>query len=97
MAREQGVNVLVDLAAQQTPWVFSGITVRTISLKDARERDALKRFLKATIEGNYVALTDPTRAKAVLTKELHNTTPKTIDIAYDDFSKQIAAQYSSRR
>ncbi len=88
LAREQGVNVLVDLAAEQTPWVFSGITVRTSSLKDARERDALKRFLKATIEGNYLALTDPARAKAALTKELHNTTPKTIDIAYDDFSKQ---------
>ena len=88
LAREQNVNILVDLAAEQTPWVFSGITVRTSSLKDPRERDALKRFLKATIEGNYLALTDPARAKAVLTKELHNTTPKTIDIAYVDFEKQ---------
>jgi NitT/TauT family transport system substrate-binding protein len=87
-AREQGVNVLVDLAAQQTPWVFSGITVRTASLKDARERDALKHFLKATIEGNYLALTDPARAKAVLGKELRNMTPRTLDIAYDDFAKQ---------
>jgi ABC-type nitrate/sulfonate/bicarbonate transport system substrate-binding protein len=88
LAREQGVNVLVDLAAEQTPWVFSGITVRTDSLKDPRERDQLKRFLKATIEGNYVALTDAKRAKEALTKELHNTTPRTIDIAYDDFAKQ---------
>src|SRR5438132_2574810 len=87
-AREQGVNVLVDLAAEQTPWLFSGITVRTSSLKDARERENLKRFLKATIEGNYLALTNAARAKAVLTKELHNTTPRIIDIAYDDFVKQ---------
>src|SRR5947209_12615971 len=28
IAREQGGNVLIDLAAEQTPWVFSGITVR---------------------------------------------------------------------
>jgi NitT/TauT family transport system substrate-binding protein len=88
MARQQGVNVLMDLAAEQTPWVFSGITVRTASLKDARERDRLKRFLKATIEGNYAALTDAKRAKEVLGNELHNTTEMTIDIAYDDFAKQ---------
>src|SRR5205823_2097691 len=80
-AREQGVNVLVDLAAEQTPWLFSGIVVRTSSLKDARERDGLKRFLKGTIEGNYLALTDAARAKAVLGKELHNMTPRTIDIS----------------
>lgn len=88
IAREQGVNILADLAAEQTPWVFSGITVRTSSLKDARERDQLKHFLKATMEGNYLALTDPKRAKEALTKELHNTTPTTIDIAYVDFEKQ---------
>jgi ABC-type nitrate/sulfonate/bicarbonate transport system substrate-binding protein len=88
LARQQGVNVLVDLAAEQTPWVFSGITVRTASLKDARERERLKRFLRATIEGNYAALTDAGRAKAVLGNELHNTTERTIDIAFDDFAKQ---------
>ena len=88
LARQQGVNVLMDLAAEQTPWVFSGITVRTASLKDARERDRLKRFLKGTIEGNYAALTDAKRAKAVLGNELHNTSERTIDIAYEDFAKQ---------
>jgi NitT/TauT family transport system substrate-binding protein len=87
-AREQGINVLVDLAAEQTPWLFSGIVVRKSSLANARERDGLKRFLKATIEGNYLALTDERRAKEVLTKELHNTTPRIIDIAYDDFKQQ---------
>ena len=84
LARQQGVNVLMDLAAEQTPWVFSGITVRTASLKDARERDRLKRFLKGTIEGNYAALTDAKRAKAVLA----NASERTIDIAYEDFAKQ---------
>jgi len=88
LARQQGVNVLMDLAAEQAPWVFSGITVRTASLKDARERDRLKRFLKGTIEGNYAALTDAKRAKAVLANELHNTSERTIDIAYEDFAKQ---------
>jgi len=86
IAREQGVNVLVDLASEQIPWVFSGIVVRRTSL--ASERERLKRFLKATIEGNYLALTDEARAKATLAKELHNTTPRTIDIAYADFKAQ---------
>jgi ABC-type nitrate/sulfonate/bicarbonate transport system substrate-binding protein len=87
-AREQGVNVLVDLAAEQTPWLFSGITVRTSSLKNARERENLKRFLKATIEGNYLALTDDKRAKETLAKELHGATGRVLDIAYDDFKAQ---------
>jgi len=87
-AREQGVNILVDLAAEQTPWLFSGITVRTSSLKDPKERDALKRFLKGTIEGNYLALSDRARAKEALAKNLKGTTPRTLDIAYDDFAKQ---------
>src|SRR6266481_1057673 len=86
IAREQGVNVLVDLAAEQIPWVFSGIVVKRASL--ASERDRLKRFLKATIEGNYLALSDEARAKATLAKQLHNTTPRTIDIAYADFKAQ---------
>src|SRR5438105_917460 len=68
IAREQGVNVLIDLAAEQTPWVFSGITVRRSSIEDRRERDQLKRFLKATIEGNYAALTNTRRAQELLTK-----------------------------
>jgi ABC-type nitrate/sulfonate/bicarbonate transport system substrate-binding protein len=86
IAREQGVNVLVDLASEQIPWVFSGIVVRRASLTS--DRDRLKRFLKATIEGNYLALTDEARGKATLAKELHNTTPRTIDIAYSDFKAQ---------
>jgi len=87
-AREQNVNVLVDLAAEQTPWLFSGIVVRKDSLAVARERETLKRFLKGTIEGNYLAVTNPRGAKEVLSKELYNTTLRTIDIAYDDFVRQ---------
>jgi NitT/TauT family transport system substrate-binding protein len=85
-AREQGVNVLVDLAAEQTPWLFSGITVRRSDT--AAHRDQLKRFLRATMEGNYLALTDEKRAKEALAKELKISDPKIIDISYNDFKAQ---------
>jgi NitT/TauT family transport system substrate-binding protein len=86
LAREQGVNVLVDLVPEQIPWLFSGITIRRDAL--ASRRDALTRFLKATIEGNYLALRDEKRAKDILAKELKITDPRIIDISYNDFKQQ---------
>src|SRR5580698_6459798 len=89
LAREQGVNVLVDLVPDQIPWLFSGIVVRKDDI--AARGDLLKRFLKASIEGNYIALTDEKRAKEVLAKELNITSPKVLDIAYNDFKQQSPA------
>jgi ABC-type nitrate/sulfonate/bicarbonate transport system substrate-binding protein len=86
LAREQGVNVLVDLVPDQIPWLFSGIVVRHADV--AARRDLLTRFLKASIEGNYIALTDDKHAKSVLAKELKITSPKVLDIAYSDFKLQ---------
>src|SRR5215469_7895847 len=86
LAREQGVNVMVDLVPEQVPWLFSGITVQRSAL--ASRRDALTRFLKATIEGNYLALSDEKRAKAILAKELKISDPRIIDISYNDFKQQ---------
>src|SRR6266516_3447890 len=86
LAREQGVNVLVDLVPEQIPWVFSSIVVRRGDI--AGRRDVLTRFLKGTIEGNYLALSDERRAKAVLAKELKIADPKILDITYNDFKAQ---------
>jgi ABC-type nitrate/sulfonate/bicarbonate transport system substrate-binding protein len=86
LAREQGVNVLVDLVPEQIPWLFSGITVRHSDI--GARRDLLTRFLKATAEGNDIALTDAKRAKAVLARELKISSPKILDITYDDFKQQ---------
>ena len=85
-ARAERVNVLVDLVPEQIPWLFSGITVRHSDI--AARRDLLTRFLKATAEGNAVALTDEKRAKQVLAKELKITNPKILDITYNDFKQQ---------
>src|SRR5580704_6219325 len=89
LAREQGLNVLVDLVPDQIPWLFTGIVVRHDDI--AARRDILLRFLKASIEGNYIAVTDEKRAKQVLAKELNITSAKTLDIAYGDFKQQSPA------
>src|SRR5580658_23636 len=89
LAREQGVNVLVDLVPDQIPWLFTGIVVRHDDI--SARRDLLTRFLKAGIEGNYIALTDEKRAKEVLAKELNITSAKTLDITYSDFKQQSPA------
>jgi len=86
LARDEGVNVLVDLVPDQIPWLFSGIVVRREDI--AARRDLFMRFLKASIEGNYIALTDEKRAKEVLARELKITSQKILDITYNDFRAQ---------
>ena len=86
LAREQGFAVLADLVPDRVPWLFSGIVVKASRLKD--DRDLLARFLKATIEGNYLAVTDETRAKAVLARQLKITDPRIVDATYADFKGQ---------
>jgi NitT/TauT family transport system substrate-binding protein len=85
-ARAQGVPILIDLAAEKIPWLFSGVVVRRADLKD--RRDLATRFLRAVIEGNYLALTDPARAKAVLAREAKIKNPKILEISYEDFKAQ---------
>jgi NitT/TauT family transport system substrate-binding protein len=85
-ARAEGVNVMIDLAAEQIPWLFSGVVVRRSDLKD--RPDLVVRFLKAAIEGNHLALTDEKLTKQVLAKDLKLTDSKIVDISYADFKAQ---------
>ncbi|MFL5002539.1 MAG: ABC transporter substrate-binding protein [Xanthobacteraceae bacterium] len=85
-AREAGLHVLVDLAADRIPWLFSGLVVKRSYLQD--NRALLVRFLKATIEGNYLALSDQRRAKDTLAEETKVSDAKVIAISYDDFRQQ---------
>jgi ABC-type nitrate/sulfonate/bicarbonate transport system substrate-binding protein len=86
LARKEGVNVLVDLVPDQIPWLFSGIVVRHDDI--SARHDLLMRFLKASIEGNYIALTEEKRAKEILAKELKIESRKILDITYNDFKQQ---------
>ncbi len=78
-----GLNPIFDFYAERIPWLYSGLTVDRDYLKS--HRDTLLRFLKATIEGNYLAISDEKRGKEVLAKELTIGDPKILDISYDNF------------
>jgi ABC-type nitrate/sulfonate/bicarbonate transport system substrate-binding protein len=83
LAREQGLHVLFDLVPERIPWLFTAIVVRQQTI--ATHRDVLTRFIKATAEGNLLALSDAARAKAVLAKRADIKDPKILDISYEDF------------
>jgi ABC-type nitrate/sulfonate/bicarbonate transport system substrate-binding protein len=83
MAREQGVNVLVDLVPERIPWLFTAIVVRRSTIEGHRE--VLTRFIKATAEGNRLALADEARAKTVLAEKANIRDPKILQISYNDF------------
>src|SRR5258707_13724365 len=86
LARAAGLTALVDLVAEKIPWLFSSIVVKASSLQS--HGDVMMRFLKASIEGNYLALTDEKRAKEVLAREARIVEAKIIDTSYDDFKQQ---------
>jgi ABC-type nitrate/sulfonate/bicarbonate transport system substrate-binding protein len=78
-----GLRPIADLYAEKIPWLYSGLTVDRGYLRG--NRDALVRFLKATIEGNHLAVSDERQAKQVLARELKLTDPKIIDQSYANF------------
>src|SRR5215831_4299783 len=86
LAHEAGLTAKVDLVAEKIPWLFSSIVVKASTLQS--HRDMLMRFLKASIEGNYLALTDEKRAKEVLAREARIVDPKIVDASYNDFKQQ---------
>jgi len=82
-AAAAGLNPMVDLLSERVPWLYSGLVVRRDFLRD--HRDTVVRFLKATIEGNYLAVSDPARARGVLAGNMDLVDTKYIDIAYENF------------
>jgi ABC-type nitrate/sulfonate/bicarbonate transport system substrate-binding protein len=85
IAREQGVHVLFDLVPERIPWLFTAIVVKAGTIENRRE--VLAGFIKATAEGNALALADEKRAKEVLAKRANIKDPKILDISYSDFKK----------
>jgi NitT/TauT family transport system substrate-binding protein len=81
-----GLTALVDLAPQRIPWLFTGLVANRAFIND--HRDTLMRFLKATIEGNRLAISDEQRAKAILKKQFGVSDQNIIDISYADFKEQ---------
>jgi NitT/TauT family transport system substrate-binding protein len=94
-ARTDGFPALVDLAAERIPWLFSTLVVSRNYLNENRE--VLARFVRATAEGNYLALSDPARAKQVLAKGTRVSDPKIVEITYADFAQMTPLDLSVPR
>jgi ABC-type nitrate/sulfonate/bicarbonate transport system substrate-binding protein len=65
---------------------LTGVVASFIDLDE--KRDILIRFLRATIEGNYLAHQDQVRAKAVLARDLGLRGARAIDSSYRTFRAQ---------
>ena len=68
---------------------FTGVAASTVALEEKRE--LLIRFLRATVEGNYLALREPARAKTVLARDAGIKGARAIDASYRDFQAQSLA------
>lgn len=88
-ALTSGLNPIVDLLADKIPWLYSGLVVDQTYLKD--NFDSLLRFMRATVEGNYLAMSDAGRAKQVLAAELNLSDPEIIDATYANFRSATPA------
>jgi ABC-type nitrate/sulfonate/bicarbonate transport system substrate-binding protein len=87
-AREKGFPVVVDLAAQKTPWIFDAVVVTRSYLREHPDR--IVRFLKAYIEGASKAFSDEKWAKEVIAKRFKTNDPKVIDATYHDYATMTA-------
>ncbi len=95
IAYEQGLQAMVDLAADHIPWLFSSIVVKQSYL--AADRNLVTRFIKATMEGNYLALSNEKLAKEVLARETRVADPKILEVSYKDFKLQTPANIEPTR
>lgn len=80
-----GFNIVLDLAGENTPWIFDSVVVTKDALKS--NADGIERFLKAYIEGAYLALSDPALAKEVISVRWKTKDAVVIDATYTDFQR----------
>jgi len=78
-----GMTPLIDLYADHTPWLYSGLVVSQDFLK--KHRDQVLAFVRGTVEGNYFALVNPAEAKKVLATELKLSDENVINQTYENF------------
>ena len=80
-----GYNVVLDLAAENAPWIFDSVVVTKQAI--TANADGIQRFLKAYIEGAHLALADAAKAKAVIATRWKTQDQIVIDATYADFQR----------
>lgn len=81
-----GLHAIIDLYKERTPWLYSGLVVHRDFLKEYRVQ--VLAFMRATIEGNYLAVTDSARAKPVLARHLVLDSASEIESTYANFKAE---------
>ena len=87
-AREQGLNPLVDFAAAKVPWIFDAVVVRR-SYLDGR-RELVTQFLRAFIEGAFLAFANENLAKEVIAAKLKTADRRLVNATYNEFKRLMS-------
>ena len=85
LARQRGLNPLVDLAASKIPWIFTGVVVRRSYLNN--QRDVVTKLLRATIEAAYFGLSHENKAKELIAMIFRTSDATMINSPYNDFQQ----------
>jgi NitT/TauT family transport system substrate-binding protein len=85
LARQRGLNPLVDLAASKIPWIFTGVVLRRSYLNS--QRDVVTKLLRATIEAGYFALSHESKAKELIAVIFRTSDVTVINSLYNDFQQ----------
>ncbi len=85
-AKLGGLPLLADLKAE-LPWIFTAIAVDRNALTSSREQ--FREFLRAYIEGIYLALSDSARARQILNAEFRGISPAALGATYEDFRARV--------
>ena len=83
VALAEGMLSLCDLLTERMPWLYSGLVVDKNYL--IKNREIILRFMRATIEGNYLAVSKPDEAKSVMSEVLDIKDPKNLELTYQNF------------
>ena len=87
-ARELGLNPMVDFAAAKVPWIFDALVVRRSFLESRRE--LMTQFLRAFIEGAYLAYANENMAKKVIASKLKTADSRLVNSIYDEFKRLMS-------
>jgi taurine transport system substrate-binding protein len=87
-AARLGMNILAHLSDLKAAFPQTVITVRRSFLE--KNRDAVKRFVRAYSEAIYEFKTDKSKAMAVYASRLKQQDPKVLDATYDYFAPKFS-------
>lgn len=93
IARAQGLNPLIDFTT--VPWVSTGVVVQRNQLEN--QRGIVTSFLRAYIEGAYLARADEPKAREVIKLKYKTNDANAIDATYNEFKRTMPPEAETSR